>query len=284
MSQTLIFGAGWIGNQFLKHIKKSILSLIDITDSNLVEKELERVNPSCIINCAGKTGKPNIDSCEKNPEGTLRANLAGAVLLASAAKKRDIQFVQMSSGCLYEGNNEGKGFTEESPPNFLGSVYSRSKALAESALRDLGALQLRIRMPISETPGPRNLITKLVGYRKVIHMANSVTVLEDFFPVAFKLIEQGNPGVFNIVNEGMEYHDELLKLYQNLVDPQFQFEVIPLEILKEKLVAGRSNCILSTEKIRQMGLGLPPIEDSLKRILPIYALNLQRESEEKTIH
>jgi len=273
--KTLIFGAGWIGTKFHQQIPQSVLSKVDITDQKAIEEEINRVQPDCIINCAGKTGRPNIDSCEKEPQETLRVNLAGPILLATEAHKRDIHFVHMSSGCIYTGDNGGKGFSEDSPPNFLGSVYSRSKALAESALRDFNALQLRIRMPISSEPGPRNLVTKLVNYRQVIRAPNSITILEDFFPCALKLISEKKTGVFNIVNEGIEYHDELLELYKTIVDSNFRYEVIPFETLKEKLNAPRSNCILNTEKLRLADAQLPSLHDSLKIILKNYAENMK---------
>jgi len=141
--------------------------------------------------------------------------------------------------------------------------------LSEMALKDFNALQFRIRMPLSSTPHPRNLITKLSRFQKVFHQANSVTIIEDFFPVAIQLMNQEKTGIFNIVNEGIEYHDELLNLYKEIVDPTLQFTVVPFENLKQK--AGRSNCILNTNKIKNLGLSLPTLNESLPKMLKKYA-------------
>jgi len=275
-SKTLIFGAGWIGQQFYKQIADVHITTVNIADEKTVLRELDKIKPVTIINCAGKTGKPNIDSCEKIPEEVYRSNVAGPIILATAAKKRGIYLVQMSSGCLYEGDNGGKGFDENAPPNFSGSVYSRSKAMAEAVLREYDVLQFRLRMPISEIPNPRNLLDKLISYKTIIRQPNSVTVLEDFFPRALQLIEMKKTGVFNMVNEGTEYHDELLKLYQTHVDPDFQFEIIPYKMLEEKMVAGRSNCLLNVEKAKAAGIGFPHIDESFPKLLKNYAKHVNK--------
>lgn len=269
--KTLIFGAGWIGQQFSELLPDAVLSSVDITNASEVAHEIELVEPERLLNCAGKTGQPNIDACEKDPAGTYLANVAGPIVLAAEAKRRQLHMTHMSSGCLYEGDNGGKGFSEEDPPNFLDSLYARTKAQAEAALREFGVLQLRIRMPISSEPHPRNLLTKLAGYRQTFRAANSITVLEDFFPAAQKLIEAGKTGVYNMVNPGIEYHDELLALYHEIVDPNHTFELITFPELKTKLLAGRSNCVLNTTKLEKAGAGLPDFKLSLPRLLSRYA-------------
>jgi dTDP-4-dehydrorhamnose reductase len=276
MNKTLIFGAGWIGKQFHKEIKDSFLSTLNIADKNAIVKEIEQIKPDCILNCAGKTGRPNIDSLEKIPAATYEANVIGPIILASIAKKKGLYFIHMGSGCIYQGDNKGKGFSEEDPANFKGSLYVRSKITAELALKDFEALQLRIRMPISAKPHARNLITKLVQYEKIIQEPNSVTVLEDFFPVALELMKKKSTGIYNVINEGIEYHQDVLDYYREFVDPDFQFKVISSENLNQNLVSGRSNCILNTDKLKNEGLSLPEVKVSLRKILPLYAGHLKK--------
>ena len=274
MAQTLVFGAGWIGTQLAQRLGAD-LDRVDIANEQAVAEVLDAQKPEQVVNCAGKTGSPNVDACEQDPGGTYRSNVIGPIVLANACRDRDIHFTHVGSGCIYTGDNNGPGYAEDDEPNFAGSLYSRSKQISEAALRDLHALQLRLRMPISSEPGPRNLLSKLLRYPKVISVPNSVTVLDDCWEPITQLISRRELGVWNIVNPGLERHDELLRLYQQLVDPGHTFDVIELAALSELVVAGRSNCVLSTAKLEAAGLAPPPLEASLPRIVKAYGKALQ---------
>lgn len=277
MSDILFFGAGWIGTQFSARLEATLVPT-DIADGPAVAAALDAHRPTRVVNCAGKTGQPNVDACETDAAATYRSNVAGAILLASACKERGIHFTHVGSGCIYEGDNGGAGFSEEDPPNFMGSLYARTKLLSEAALRDLDALQLRIRMPLSREPSPRNLLTKLLRYPRIVSVANSVTVLEDFWAPATALIERGETGVWNLVNDGVEYHADLLRLYQEHVDAEHHFEVVDLEALRKLVVAGRSNCVLSTAKLTAAGLAMPPVDAALPALVQAYGEALQGTS------
>ncbi len=272
----LIFGAGWLGHGFQQRIPDSVLAPADITDRAAVAQALDLHQPAFVINCAGKTGYPNIDACEANPGPTYASNVAGPILLAHACSERGIHLTHLSSGCIYEGDNGGKGFAEEDPPNYAGSLYSRSKAAGEAALRDFGALQLRLRMPLASEPHPRNLLTKLLGFSEVVRAANSITILDDFWAPALELIGRREQGVFNMVNEGVEYHDEVLALWIRLGGPHRRVQVITPEALRLRTIADRSNCLLSTAKVRAAGVGLPHLSESLPRVLRAYASAMER--------
>ena len=64
-------------------------------------------------------------------------------------------------------------------------------------------LTLRLRMPISDDLSPRNFITKISKYEKVVNIPNSMTVLHDLLPVAVDMAKCGIAGVFNFVNPGV---------------------------------------------------------------------------------
>lgn len=279
MEATLVFGAGWMGHAFAERLPGAVLTATDIADEEAVAGELERVAPNHVLNCAGRTGRPNVDALEADPEGTYRSNVTGPIALASACRKRGIHFTHLGSGCIYSGDNGGAGFGEEDPANFHGSVYARSKAIAESALRDLDALQLRIRLPISSRPAPRNLLTKLLGFETVVSVPNSITVLDDLWGPARALIERRETGVWNMVNDGVERHDELLALYKERVDPGHTFGVESLDTLVSRLAAGRSNCVLSTAKLHAAGLALPPLTQSLPDLVDAYGANVGSTSD-----
>ncbi|MDJ0976491.1 MAG: sugar nucleotide-binding protein [Planctomycetota bacterium] len=268
---TLVFGAGWIGTQLVDRLPGAVLTTADIADEPAVRAAIEAHRPARVVNCAGKTGNPNVDSCEAEPDATYRSNVAGPVLLAALCMKHGIHMTHFGSGCIYSGDNDGRGFSEDDAPNYTGSLYSRTKLLCEAALKDLNVLQLRLRLPMASTPGPRNLLTKLLSFREVVSIPNSITVLDDVWAPAAALMERGATGIWNMVNPGAERHDDVLRCWQERVDPEHTFALIPEAELAKRLTAARSNCILSTQKLDDAGLGMPLFEETLPRLIDAYA-------------
>ena len=48
-------------------------------------------------------------------------------------------------------------------------------------------LILRVRMPISDDLSPRNFITKISKYEKVVNIPNSMSVLYDLLPISIEM-------------------------------------------------------------------------------------------------
>ena len=71
-------------------------------------------------------------------------------------------------------------------------------------------LVLRIRMPLSDTLHPRNFITKITRYEKVVNIPNSMTILTDLLPVAVDMMRKSKVGVYNFTNPGVISHNEIL--------------------------------------------------------------------------
>ncbi|MGL4551909.1 MAG: sugar nucleotide-binding protein [Gemmataceae bacterium] len=264
MDRVLIFGAkGFMGQQFQALYPGAHASDADIADAPAVARAMDAAEPGVVINCAGKTGRPNVDWCEDHKPETLRANVTGALVVLEECLKRGAYLAHLSSGCIYEGDNGGAGFTEDDAPNYAGSFYSRTKAWADQILRDFPVLTLRIRMPFDGSESERNLITKLRKYSRVLTEPNSLTHLPDFFRAAQALIGRRATGVYNIVNEGMISPFETMTLYREIVDKGHRFEPLSVRQMGEVTKAGRSNCFLNTAKLRAEGLQLPPVKEAV---------------------
>ena len=132
MADTLVFGAGWIGTQITPRLPDAVLVRADIADEQAVNAALDEHTPARVVNCAGKTGHPNVDACEDAPEATYRSNVAGPILLAGACKARNMHFTHIGSGCIYTGSNGGAGFSEDDAPNFSASLYSPHQGVERS--------------------------------------------------------------------------------------------------------------------------------------------------------
>ncbi len=261
-----VYGGGFLGNLVATHLNATMDNRHISTQA-----ELEQAIgiPDVIINAAGKTGRPNVDWCEDHKEETYAANVTLAKVFADHAKKHNIRLVHLSSGCIYEGDNNGKGFSEDDAPNFNGSYYSRTKAEAEHILKDYGnVLIVRPRMPIAAMPTSRNLLNKLLGYQKVIVVPNSITVIEDLLPSLKGLVDAGATGTFNFVNPEPVTHKDILELYEKHSGKMLEKKYIPASELIVK--AQRSNTILRADKLRDAGFPMGHTVESLDNIIRRY--------------
>lgn len=269
LERALIFGGGYVGSRFAARLPGSQTAKADITDRQAVRKALHEQRPTVVINCAGRTGTPNIDWCEDHVAETLASNTLGPLVLATECLDRQVPFAHVGTGCVYTGDNGGAGYRETDAPTFDGNVYTRSKILSEQALREFPVLQLRLRLPVDAVPGPRNLITKLAKFRRVVDVRNSISVLDDFVSAGIALLEKRCTGIFNVTNPGSISPAGILKLYREIVDPGLTYEVVRPEQLAA-LRTGRSQCTLNTDKLKAQGVVLAPIEDAVRKALHVY--------------
>lgn len=249
-----------------------VLGKARLQNRESIEKEIEEVKPTHILNCAGVTGRPNVDWCEDHQAETIRANVLGTVTLADVAHLHNIHVTVYATGCIYEYDEEhpigsGRGFTEEDEPNFAGSFYSRTKIYAEKLLRCYpNVLVLRIRMPISDDLAPRNFITKISKYAKVVDIPNSMTILSDLLPISLDLSRKNRTGVYNLTNPGTLSHNEILTLYRQYIDPSFTWVNFTVEEQAKVIKAGRSNNELDVSKLLKEYPDLPSAKESIIRV------------------
>jgi dTDP-4-dehydrorhamnose reductase len=267
-NRMLIFGTrGYMGQYLHERYPSARGASLDIADRAAVAAELDTHRPTVVANCAGKTGRPNVDWCEDHKEETLRSNVTGALVLMEECLKRGIYLVHFSSGCIYEGDNGGQGFAETDPPNYHGSFYSRTKAWSDQILAEFPVLVLRVRMPFDGTTSERNLLTKIRKYTRLLTEPNSITHIPDFLVAMAALIDRRATGVYNVVNPGAISPFEIMQMYREIVDPRHEFEPLPVSQLGLVTRAGRSNCLLSTAKLQREGLSLPPVREAVRTAL-----------------
>lgn len=227
-----------------------------------------------VINCAGFIGKPNVDACELAKSDCIEGNVLLPQMLSLLSLEMSFTFVQISSGCIYGGYD--KHFTEEDPSNFNfqnGSFYSGTKALAEKIIQQTNkdSYIFRLRIPFDEHASPRNYITKLLSYDKLLNLDNSLSHRADFAKYSIELIEQKVPkGIYNITNKGFIDAKGVVKLIKKykLSDKNFKF-FDNLESFSKETVAPRSNCILDTSKIERY-IKIRTAKESLEDALSKY--------------
>lgn len=247
----LVLGGGFLGMRVAEKFEAQLITDRINNEHDLYEVISNGVMewPDVIINCIGKTGRPNVDWCESNKAETYVSNVHVPYILAEFCKKHNIKLVHISSGCIYQGDNGGKGFSESDAPNFTGSFYSFTKAMAEQLVStNPDSLILRMRMPIASTPSDRELIGKLLRYQTVINTPNSVSVVDDFV-AALKILVEGNAvGIYNVCNPEPVTHKQILDIYEELSGKQLGKTYINADELVTD--APRSNCVLNVDKIQ----------------------------------
>lgn len=268
----------------LKNMGETVIEAQARADNyQAVADEITKVYPNRVICTIGRTSGPgcsNIDYLEQPGKlvENLRDNLHGPLNIAMVCQQLCIHMTYLGTGCIYEFDQSHpmdqwlhRGFTENDLPNFRGSQYSMVKGVTDQLIRQyVTTLNVRIRMPISGEMHPRNFVTKITQYHKVISIPNSMTVLPDLLPVMIDMAVRGITGSVNLTNPGAITHGEILEMYREYVDPNFTFEIMDLSELSKHTIGKRSNNYLETTKLESYYSNLKPIKESIKDLFTTF--------------
>lgn len=240
MKNYLVIGRGWVGNKMIDELHIRGHSVSYTSHENALEA-IHKDWYDAVINCAGYIGYPNVDACENNKMETLRGNVIFPIQLFEKCKRLGVRFAHFSSGCIYEGE-----ITDvRAEPNFFGSIYSLSKGISDTYLRD-GALVFRVRLPFDGSTHPKNLLTKLSNYAKTGKLVeggyNSITNIDEAVKVAGDLIEENAIGPYNLVNKVPVTTHQIAELMD--ISAEWYTE----EEFKNVTLARRSNCIIPADE------------------------------------
>lgn len=282
----LVYGhGGWIGGMYLEYLTQYHQDLEFVKgeariDSDDVLDEIKNKMPTHIISFTGRThgtiGENKINTIDylEYPGKLIenvRDNLYGPINLANICQDLDIHYTYIGTGCIFNSENidseNPQRFTEESLPNYFGSGYSVVKGFTDRLMKKFNVLNLRIRMPISSKPNDRNFINKIINYKFICSIPNSMTVLDDFFPIFTDLMLKKKTGTYNCTNPGIISHNQILSMYRDIIDPAFTWKNMTLEEQSKILKSDRSNNYLDTEKVAKRYPKLRNIHDSIIIVL-----------------
>lgn len=281
----VILGKGFVGTHLSHYFKKNNIdhkifsqSELDYTDPNTFKDFLDTNDKDIkwVINCSGYTGIPNVDACEDNKELCYAYNVLYPMQVVKLCNQYKIPVIHIGSGCIYSGYE--KEFTEEDIPNFgiysnESSYYSKCKHVFETFAKEFNCYVLRIRIPFTDILTRKNYFSKLLNYDTLINELNSVTSLKDFDEFVVRFISaKPEYGIYNVVNPEPVKAEEVVEILKDnkIVNSKWRF--IELKDLNTK--ANRSNCVLTTDKIKDLGLQLPNTRTSLLRDISTLARNL----------
>jgi 3,5-epimerase/4-reductase len=268
-NKILILGNGYIARRLQKQWDCPIYDkkILSYQDAALV---FQKYNPHVLINCIGHTGARNIDDCELDVGKCLLANTMVPIWLGELAFRNPVKLVHISSGGIYHYDyGKHRPIREEDEPNYYNLFYSRSKIYSEEVLNALSkrsnVLIVRIHIPLDIYAHPRNLLNKLINYKTVIDIPNSVTYIPDFIRALEHLIKINAKGIFNVTNKGGLRYPALMDVYKKFV-PDYKYKIIPLKDLK----LDRTNLLLSVRKLEKTGFTVRNIKDVLQECVEQY--------------
>jgi len=285
MSKVLLLGSkGWIGNQLLEILKnrpdvESVLeSQVRADDLASLTTEVDSICPTHVISTIGRTHGtidgitiPSIDYLEfpGKLQDNIRDNLFSPLVLAKLCNDRNIHFTYLGTGCIFEYTENEDAFCETAKPNFYGSSYSIVKGFTDQlmSLYSETVLNVRIRMPITAIPSPRDFITKIANYEKICSMPNSMTVLDELLPLMADMSLTKRVGTINLTNPGVITHSEVLEMYKAIIDPTKTWEEMSYAEQSSLLKSKRSNNMLNTDKLLSWYPGVSNIKTAVMNCL-----------------
>jgi len=280
----LLGGSGYVGQAYQQLLARKGISFkslrradLDYTDVAMLAAALKADRPAFLINAAGYTGKPNVDTCELYKTECLFGNAVLPGRIAAACESAGVPWGHVSSGCIYTGKRaDGTGFTEADTPNFTFrtdncSFYSGTKALGEETLAGRPDIYIwRLRIPFDNCENPRNYLTKLMRYQRLLEAENSVSQLDEFVAATFACWEKRIPfGTYNVTNPGHVHTREVVDLIleSGVCVKDYRFFANEADFMAKAAKTPRSNCVMDSAKLAAAGIALTPVREAIRAAL-----------------
>jgi dTDP-4-dehydrorhamnose reductase len=175
----LLIGKGHLGS-YLKDLWKVPAEMHWTREmADLDAATLKRFAPEAVVNTAGKT---ELRWCEDNPAECFRCNVTAPISVYRAVNEAfgaTVPYIHLSSGCVWDGpfKPDGTPFQPFDPP-VPACFYAWTKSACDALLMteiEAPLLILRPRQVYSPLASPRNTLTKLNSYPRLLDNPNSMT-------------------------------------------------------------------------------------------------------------
>jgi dTDP-4-dehydrorhamnose reductase len=283
MMKLAILGAnGYVGTALRSHCDGLNVTYVPLRrestrNADVLRNAITESGADYLINCAGYTGKPNVDACELHKAECLDGNAVLPGIVRQACQMADIPWGHVSSGCIFTGRrSDGEAFREDDPPNFSFrqnncSFYSGCKALGEEVLEGSERCYIwRLRIPFENTANPRNYLYKVMSYQRLLDAENSLSHLGEFVAACVDSFRLQIPyGIYNLTNPGSVTTREVVGFIRDsgVCRKSFDFFEDESEFMKVAAKTPRSNCVLDSTKAINAGLKLSHARDQLSSCL-----------------
>lgn len=242
-----------------------------------------------VINCAAYT---DITGAEENPEQAEAVNNIGALNVTRTTRKIGAKLIHLSSSSVYDGNLQGRPFTEESF-NTPVNKYGQSKLDGDNSVQKEMTQYYILRTSWLYGSQGNNFVKSVmrdVNLNAPVKIANdmvgSPTSAKDLAEVILKIIDTSDNatslfgknsalpyGIYNFSNQGVTSRIDFAKKIFEIVKKQkkikteFNFESCPSsELPSEKYL--QKYDVLDCSKIKAgLKLKVPSWESSLEKFV-----------------
>ncbi|HCC48853.1 MAG TPA: NAD(P)-dependent oxidoreductase [Elusimicrobia bacterium] len=245
---------------------------LDLAAPETIAPVFEKSAPDLVLLCAAQT---HVDGCERDPARARAVNAEGPALVAAECAKAGAQLVYFSTEYVFDGAAGPYG--EDDGPDPV-SVYGRTKLEGERAcLAVPGALAARTTVVYSHDPDSDNFVMQLISshragakLRVATDQYSTPTYAPELAAAVLDLAGKGAAGIFNVAGpDCLSRYEFALKACGAFgFDPAFLEPRLTAEL--GQVAARPLRAGLKTEKLaRELGRGLPPAEESLRKIAGI---------------
>ncbi|CAI5442662.1 unnamed protein product [Caenorhabditis angaria] len=268
-------GKGYVGQE-LQHVLKArqipyVLAekKVGFHSDEEVQNELATLGVTHVICVTGRTHGPGCNTIEYLEGGAdkvyinVRDNMYSATILAHLCRNLGLHYTYIGTGYMFAYDKEhpidGAMFKDDDEPSFFGSAYSVVKGFTDRQMTHFNQkgwenLNVRITLPLSlDLQQPRNLLSKIINYKELFDIPVSLTILPDCMNAMLNLMEQRQGGTLNLVNPEPISLYEVVKIYQEKVDPNVNPAPIGVETERaQQLLATKGNCALDTDLLQKL--------------------------------
>jgi dTDP-4-dehydrorhamnose reductase len=239
--------------------------------ADLVE-QITDADPDFVINAAAFIPPNSVYDCEESPLETVRGNYLLPVELAHACQICEVTLVHISTGCLFQGDNGVKGWSEEDAPQLTWDqhpgIYLASKHAAELVVAaNPDNYIFRVRLLFDQFDHPRNLLTKMANFHWICSWDNSLTNRTQAAGHMVELLmKNAHPGIYHLTNPGAISSEELSKMVRisRGINGNPEFES-PEEFQLRYPKTIKSNCVLSCQKLEKaLGHEIMTVHESVE--------------------
>lgn len=179
---------------------------MDITDRWRLESEIERLQPTVVVNAAAMSG---VDACEKDPESAEEINAHGPANIAAACHNCGVRLIHLSTDYVFNGRiDDDKEYDEADPPEPV-NVYGRTKLMGEYAVleRLVDAVVLRVSFVFG--PGRATFLNTILAKARsgsaalpvIASWRSKPTYTEDICRAFEAIVESEETGVWHVAGD-----------------------------------------------------------------------------------
>ena len=123
-------------------------------------------------------------------------------------------------------------------------------------------------IPFNEIDSPRNYLSKVRNYARLLEATNSFSQLDEFVAACLDCWTRRVPfGIYNVTNTGSMTTRQITDMVRQHLDLDRQFDFFESEAEFMRLAAKtpRSNCVLDNSKLLSTGVMMSSVEDAMER-------------------